>query len=105
MSDKGRWSRAGMHLRGAHATYASAQAWRSAEAAGLQLPCTAGGAYWTSVDQLERGYAVTLCRSCPIRSECLNAASARSECFGVWSLDLTDPRSGMNVRRKQTKIA
>jgi hypothetical protein len=91
--------------RGNLETRRFARAWLTAEAAGLRLPCTCGGDYWTSDNQDDREHAVELCRPCPIRRECLAGALARNECFGVWSLELTDARSGTWLRKRKDAAA
>jgi WhiB family transcriptional regulator, redox-sensing transcriptional regulator len=90
-----------MNLQGLRETEQFAKAWRRAEASGHALPCTTGGDYWTSDSQADRAYAVELCKPCPIRAQCLNAALARDECFSVWGLDLTDARSGAHIRKRK----
>jgi WhiB family redox-sensing transcriptional regulator len=87
--------------RGGAETRRFARAWVAAEAAGLRLPCTCGGDYWTSDNQDDREHAVELCKPCTIRRECLAGALARNESFAVWSLDLTDSRSGTHIRKRK----
>jgi WhiB family transcriptional regulator, redox-sensing transcriptional regulator len=86
-----------MKYGGMRETARFAKALRDAEAQGVRLPCTGGGDYWLSDIKSDRDHAVLLCKPCPVRRECLNAALGRDECFGVWGLDLTDSRSGLHV--------
>jgi WhiB family transcriptional regulator, redox-sensing transcriptional regulator len=94
-----------VNFRGLRETEAFARAWRNVEAAGLRLPCVGVGDFWTSDNLADREHAVELCVPCPIKRQCLNAALARDECFGVWSLDLTDGRSGVHVRQRKAAAA
>jgi hypothetical protein len=86
-------------VRGIDETRIFVQAWKAAEAAEYQLPCTTGGDFWTSEDQGDRGCAVKLCRPCLIRTVCLAAARARGERFGVWSKDLTAAGYGAKTKK------
>jgi hypothetical protein len=75
-----------VHRGGATETVAFAVAWLSVEAAGLKLPCTEGSDLWLSDQIADRDEAAILCKSCPIKAQCLTAALARHEDFGVWGM-------------------
>jgi hypothetical protein len=94
-----------MKYGGVRETVRFAKALRAAEAQGLRLPCIEGGDYWLSDSKSDRDHAVQMCKPCPVRRECLNAALARDECFGVWGLDLTDSRSGLHVGASKIRKA
>jgi hypothetical protein len=41
--------------------------------------------YWTSEHERERVLAASACHGCPVTLECLEAAVANQERFGVWA--------------------
>ncbi|MFJ4960228.1 WhiB family transcriptional regulator [Streptomyces sp. NPDC088739] len=48
------------------------------------LPCWSDADDWFSVNAADRFEAVRRCGRCPVRGECLGAAVARGEKYGVW---------------------
>lgn len=61
---------------------------------GLRTHCSDPGAdLWISDRLEERREAVRLCQGCPVQTECLSAAQARRERFGVFGgVDMTPDR-------------
>jgi WhiB family redox-sensing transcriptional regulator len=56
-----------------------------APASDVDLPCrTANADLWFAERPEDLGEAQALCRSCPIRRQCLAGALSRREPWGVW---------------------
>lgn len=52
---------------------------------GLKVPCrTNDPDLWFAESPVDLERAKQLCRACPVRAECLAAAQARQEFWGVW---------------------
>lgn len=66
------------------------------------LPCHTGDPdlfFAERPEDLER--AKVLCRTCPVRAECLAGALARSEPWGVWGGEIFD--HGVVIARKRPR--
>jgi Transcription factor WhiB len=57
--------------------------------------------YWTSEHPAERSLAALACRGCPVAAECLAAAIANDERWGVWGGKDFSRRPGRAKRLKQ----
>jgi WhiB family redox-sensing transcriptional regulator len=56
-----------------------------------ELPChTANPDLWFAERPDQLGQAQRLCRTCPVRRECLTNALARREPWGVWGGEIFD---------------
>ncbi len=74
----------------------------SEEATGLQLPCRSNDPeLWFAESPADVELAKALCRTCPVRSECLAGALDRREPWGVWGGELLV--SGAVVARKRPR--
>jgi hypothetical protein len=86
-----------LYARGREETGAFTAALRNLAARDLRTPCSDPGIsyLWLSESAGERREAAKWCRSCPVRVECGEAASARQERFGVYAgVDRTRNPSG-----------
>jgi hypothetical protein len=81
-------------MRGREATERLNRALLDMASRGLRTHCSDYGAtLWTSEKLEERREAARLCQGCPVQAECLAAAQARRERFGVYGgKDLTPNR-------------
>lgn len=74
----------------------------SAETNGLQLPCRSNDPeLFFAESPADVELAKTLCRTCPVRVECLAGALDRREPWGVWGGELLV--SGAVVARKRPR--
>ena len=74
----------------------------SEETAGLQLPCRSNDPeLFFAESPADVELAKALCRTCPVRSECLAGALDRREPWGVWGGELLV--SGAVVARKRPR--
>ncbi len=74
----------------------------SEETTGAQLPCRANDPeLWFAESPADVEQAKALCRTCPVRSECLAGALDRREPWGVWGGQLLV--SGAVVARKRPR--
>ena len=74
----------------------------AALAAGVELPCHAVDPDLFFADSpLEVERAKSLCRDCPVRALCLDAALARREPWGVWGGEWFD--GGEAIGRKRPR--
>ena len=68
----------------------------------LAVPCHVEDAdLWFAEDPRDLEKAKVLCRACPIRRECLNAALERQEPWGVWGGEILE--RGTVVARKRPR--
>lgn len=66
----------------------------------FNLPChTADPEMYFSEDELAIAEAKSLCRLCPVRSQCLEGALSRKEPAGVWGGELFE--GGLVISRKR----
>ncbi|MCH9734181.1 MAG: WhiB family transcriptional regulator [Actinomycetia bacterium] len=66
------------------------------------VPChVEDGDLWFAEDPRDLEKAKVLCRACPIRRECLNAALERQEPWGVWGGEILE--RGTVVARKRPR--
>ena len=74
----------------------------TAPGAGLDLPCRANNPdLWFADAPAELEQAKSLCTSCPVRTECLAAALARREPWGVWGGEIFE--RGAVIPRKRPR--
>ena len=74
----------------------------TAPGAGLTLPCRANNPdLWFADAPAELERAKTLCATCPVRTECLAAALARREPWGVWGGEIFE--RGAVIPRKRPR--
>jgi WhiB family transcriptional regulator, redox-sensing transcriptional regulator len=74
----------------------------SEEATGLRLPCRSNDPeLFFAESPADVELAKALCRTCPVRSECLAGALDRREPWGVWGGELLV--SGAVVARKRPR--
>lgn len=68
---------------------------------GLNVPCTDAPDLWfpRSITRAAHLPAKTLCRSCPVITECLEVALDNSEEYGVWGG--TDPTDRRRLLRRR----
>jgi len=67
-----------------------------------ELPCHVGDPdLWFADDPAELERARTLCGACPVRAQCLAAALARKEPWGVWGGQIFE--RGVVVARKRAR--
>lgn len=70
--------------------------------AGLALPCRTGDPdLWFAEAPAELDKAKQLCRGCPVREQCLQAALSRREPWGVWGGEIFE--RGAVVPRKRPR--
>ncbi|MBX6370704.1 MAG: WhiB family transcriptional regulator [Acidothermus sp.] len=70
--------------------------------ASQEIPCVQGDPdlfFAESLDEIEAAKA--LCRRCPVRRECLEAALARREACGVWGGELLE--NGVVIQHKRPR--
>jgi WhiB family redox-sensing transcriptional regulator len=74
-----------------------------APAAGLDLPCRSGDNpdLWFADTPADLEQAKRLCVDCPVRSECLAAALARQEPWGVWGGEIFE--RGVVIARERPR--
>jgi WhiB family transcriptional regulator, redox-sensing transcriptional regulator len=58
--------------------------WRVAAEPRRRMPCQREPRLWFSTQPSELGRAKALCRTCPVRTACLEGALERAEPHGVW---------------------
>jgi WhiB family redox-sensing transcriptional regulator len=74
----------------------------TAPGAGLDLPCRANNPdLWFADAPAELEQAKSLCASCPVLTECLAAALARREPWGVWGGEIFE--RGAVIPRKRPR--
>ncbi|AHH94468.1 WhiB family transcriptional regulator [Kutzneria viridogrisea] len=74
----------------------------TAPGAGLDLPCRANNPdLWFADAPAELERAKTLCATCPVKAECLSAALARREPWGVWGGEIFE--RGVVIPRKRPR--
>jgi WhiB family redox-sensing transcriptional regulator len=74
----------------------------TAPGAGLDLPCRANNPdLWFADAPAELEQAKALCASCPVLAECLTAALARREPWGVWGGEIFE--RGAVIPRKRPR--
>jgi len=74
----------------------------AAPGVGLELPCRSGNPdLWFAESPAELERAKQLCGSCPVRAECLAAALARHEPWGVWGGEIFE--RGTVIARKRPR--
>lgn len=62
---------------------------KAAQAGTTLVPCRSNDAdLWFAEDQASTDRAQSLCRKCPLQTECLAGALARKEACGVWGGEL-----------------
>jgi WhiB family redox-sensing transcriptional regulator len=65
------------------------------------IPCRTDPELWFAESPADVELAKSLCRECPVRSQCLAGAHARREPWGVWGGELFI--SGVVVARKRPR--
>ncbi|MPZ64631.1 MAG: hypothetical protein GEU83_03630 [Pseudonocardiaceae bacterium] len=79
--------------------------------AGLEVPCrTHDPDLWFAEAPADLDRAKQLCRDCPVRAECLAAAQARREFWGVWGGEIFQhgvvlPRKRRRGRPRKVDVA